>query len=107
MVEPVGPLERRELDSLDVAPRSALTNDFGFEQPDDRLGERVVVGILNAADRGLDGVLLDPLALTVEDSTSRGEQRWQTVGVNSFDELIIVVWTNRGSDVRLILGPQT
>ena len=49
-----------------------------------------------------DGVLLDPLALTVEDSTSRGEQRWQTIGVNSFGELMIVVWTNRGSDVRLI-----
>jgi uncharacterized protein len=49
-----------------------------------------------------DGVLLDPLALTVEDSTSRGEQRWQTIGVNSFGELMIVVWTNRGNDVRLI-----
>ena len=49
-----------------------------------------------------DGVLLDPVALTVEDSTSRGEQRWQTIGVNSFGELMIVVWTNRGSDVRLI-----
>lgn len=49
-----------------------------------------------------DGVLLDPLALTVEDSTSRGEQRWQTIGVNSFGELMIVVWANRGNDVRLI-----
>jgi uncharacterized DUF497 family protein len=49
-----------------------------------------------------DGVLLDPLALTVEDSTSRGEQRWQTIGINSFGELMIVVWTHRGNDVRLI-----
>ena len=49
-----------------------------------------------------DGVLLDPLALTVEDSTSRGEQRWQTIGVNSLGELMIVVWTDRGDDVRLI-----
>jgi uncharacterized DUF497 family protein len=40
--------------------------------------------------------------LTVEDSTSRDEQRWQTIGVNSFGELMIVVWTDRGSDVRLI-----
>jgi hypothetical protein len=54
-----------------------------------------------------DGVLLDPLALTVEDSTSRGEQRWQTIGVNSFGELMIVVWTNRGNDVRPDLSPQT
>jgi hypothetical protein len=49
-----------------------------------------------------DGVLLDPLALTVEDSASRGEQRWQTIGVNSLGELMIVVWTDRGGDVRLI-----
>ena len=63
--------------------------------------------VANIAKHGVsladgDGVLLDPLALTVEDSTSRGEQRWQTIGVNSFGELMIVVWTHRGRDVRLI-----
>jgi uncharacterized DUF497 family protein len=49
-----------------------------------------------------DGVLLDPLALTVEDTDTEGEQRWQTIGVNSFGKLMIVVWTYRGDDVRLI-----
>jgi uncharacterized DUF497 family protein len=49
-----------------------------------------------------DGVLLDPMALTVEDLGSEGEQRWQTIGVNSFGKVMIVVWTYRGDDVRLI-----
>lgn len=49
-----------------------------------------------------DGVLLDPLALTLEDETSDGEQRWQTIGVNSFGEPMVVVWTYRGDGVRII-----
>ena len=49
-----------------------------------------------------DGVLLDPLALTVEDPMSQGEQRWQTIGVNSLGEVRVVVWTYRGEDVRII-----
>ena len=49
-----------------------------------------------------DGVLLDPLALTVEDAMSEGEQRWQTVGMSSLGELMVVVWAYRGDDVRLI-----
>ena len=49
-----------------------------------------------------DGVLLDPLALTVEDPMSQGEQRWQTIGVNSLGEVRVVVWTYRGADVRII-----
>jgi hypothetical protein len=49
-----------------------------------------------------DGVLLDPIALTIEDASSRGEERWQTIGLNSFGELMIVVWTYRGEDIRII-----
>ena len=49
-----------------------------------------------------DGVLLDPLALTVEDTANEGEQRWQTIGSNSFGEVMIVVWTHRGQDIRVI-----
>lgn len=49
-----------------------------------------------------DGVLLDPLALTVENLAWAGEQRWQTIGMNSLGRLIVVVWTYRGDDVRLI-----
>lgn len=49
-----------------------------------------------------DGVLLDALALTVEDAAAEGEQRWQTIGSNLFGELMIVVWTHRGQSIRVI-----
>lgn len=61
----------------------------------------------NVAKHGLsltegDGVLRDSLALTVEDERVDGEQRFVTVGANSFGELRVVVWTGRGDDVRII-----
>jgi uncharacterized protein len=49
-----------------------------------------------------DGVLLDPLALTVEDDEAEGERRWVTIGANTFGELRVVVWTQRGESVRMI-----
>jgi uncharacterized DUF497 family protein len=49
-----------------------------------------------------DGIFLDPLAMTVEDESSEGEQRWATIGMNSFGAVMVVVWTDRGDDVRLI-----
>jgi uncharacterized protein len=49
-----------------------------------------------------DGVLLDPFAITVEDESSEGEKRQVSIGMNSFGALMVVVWTERGDDVRLI-----
>jgi hypothetical protein len=49
-----------------------------------------------------DGVLLDPLALTVEDDSADGEVRYVTVGLNSVGTLMVVVWAERDDDVRLI-----
>ncbi len=49
-----------------------------------------------------DGVLLDPLGLTVEDESADGERRWVTIGANSFGELRVVVWTQREGNARLI-----
>jgi uncharacterized DUF497 family protein len=40
-----------------------------------------------------DGVLLDALALAVEDEGAQGEQRFVTIGSNSFGELRVVVWS--------------
>ena len=48
-----------------------------------------------------DGVLRDPLAITVEDDSAEGERRWVTIGANSFGSVMVVVWTQR-DDVRLI-----
>jgi len=42
-----------------------------------------------------EGVLEDPLAVTVEDPDAEGEQRFVTVGLGSAGELLVVVWTER------------
>ena len=49
-----------------------------------------------------DGVLNDPLALTVEDDAAEGEQRFVTIGVNAFGSLMVVVHSPRGSGSRTI-----
>ena len=49
-----------------------------------------------------DGVLNDPLALTIEDDSALGEQRFISVGMNVFGNLRVVVYAPRGVDVRVI-----
>jgi uncharacterized protein len=49
-----------------------------------------------------DGVLRDPLAVTIEDESAEGEQRFVTLGANTFGSLMVVVWTSRDDDVRII-----
>ena len=47
-------------------------------------------------------VLFDSNALTREDTTSEGEQRFVTVGMDSLSRIFVVVYTYRGEDIRLI-----
>jgi uncharacterized protein len=49
-----------------------------------------------------DGVLNDPLAITIKDSSALDEQRWVSIGANSLGALMVVVWTERGEEIRLI-----
>ena len=49
-----------------------------------------------------DGVLSDPLALTVEDDSAEGEQRFITMGMNVFGALMVVVHTPRRDEPRII-----
>ena len=49
-----------------------------------------------------EGVLQDPLGLTVEDADAQGERRFVTVGLGSAGELLVVVYTTRGEEIRLI-----
>jgi uncharacterized protein len=49
-----------------------------------------------------DGVLSDPLALTVEDDSAQGEQRFVTVGMNVFGTLMVVVHTPQRDGSRTI-----
>jgi uncharacterized DUF497 family protein len=47
-------------------------------------------------------VLLDPYALTREDESAEGERRWVTLGMGGMGRILIVVWTLRGDNPRLI-----
>lgn len=65
VVKPIHPLEGSELNGLHVAPRIAAPDHLGLEQADDGLGQGVVVAITDAADRGLDASLEQPLLQAV------------------------------------------
>ena len=47
-------------------------------------------------------VLLDPYALTREDSEANNEQRFITLRMGAKNRILIVVWTLRDETVRLI-----
>lgn len=47
-------------------------------------------------------VLLDPYALTREDTDARGEPRFVTLGMGDKGRILVVVWTLRASNPRLI-----
>ena len=49
-----------------------------------------------------EGVLDDPLAVTVEDPDAEGEPRLVTVGLGNAGELLVAVWTERDGACRLI-----
>ena len=49
-----------------------------------------------------DGVLSDPLALTVEDDSAEDEQRFVTIGMNVFGTLMVVVHTPWRDGPRII-----
>ena len=49
-----------------------------------------------------EGVLEDPLAITVEDPDAAGEHRFVTLGQGNAGELLVAVWTERDDECRLI-----
>ncbi len=49
-----------------------------------------------------EGVLADPLAVTIEDPDARGERRFITLGLGNAGELLVLVWTERGGECRAI-----
>ncbi len=49
-----------------------------------------------------EGVLEDPLAVTVEEPDAEGERRLITVGLGSAGELLVVVYAERDDEYRLI-----
>ena len=49
-----------------------------------------------------ESVLFDPDALSCEDTDAEGEQRHVTIGRDALGRVLVVVYTYRGEDVRLI-----
>ncbi|UJB70577.1 BrnT family toxin [Acaryochloris sp. 'Moss Beach'] len=49
-----------------------------------------------------EAVLFDPNALSFEDTTAQGEQRFVVIGMDHLWRLLVVVYTHRGNRVRLI-----
>ena len=61
----------------------------------------------NAKEHGIrfsdaEMVFFDPNALTREDMIVDGEQRFVTVGADTIGRVLVVVYTYRGEDIRLI-----
>jgi len=48
------------------------------------------------------GVFEDPDAITLEDPDSEGEQRFLSIGLDVLGRIIVVAYTYRDDDVRLI-----
>jgi len=46
--------------------------------------------------------LNDPMAITIEDADTEGEQRFVTLGADAAGRVLVVVHTPRGSRIRLI-----
>ena len=67
MVEPRNPFEGCQFHGFQGPPGYAAVDDFGLLEPVDCLGQRVVVAVALAADRGLDAGLGQPLALADRD----------------------------------------
>lgn len=49
-----------------------------------------------------EAVLFDPNALSFEDTTAQGEQRFVAIGMDHLWRLLVVIYTDRGNHVRLI-----
>jgi hypothetical protein len=63
VVEPVDPLQGGVLDLVEALPGAAPADQLGLVQPDDGLGEGVVVGVAAGANRGDRAGLGEPLGV--------------------------------------------
>jgi uncharacterized DUF497 family protein len=50
----------------------------------------------------VEAVLFDPNALYFEDTTPQDEQRFVVIGMDHLWRLLVLIYANRGSNVRLI-----
>ena len=64
VVEPGGVFDDRE---LELAAADAILDQLGLEAVDEALGERVVVGVADRADRRLHAVAVEGLAVVIRE----------------------------------------
>ena len=63
IVEPVHPLQRRELDSLERPPWPTPVDDLGLVETIDGFGESIVIAVPDAAYRRFDSGFGEPLGV--------------------------------------------
>ncbi len=49
-----------------------------------------------------EAALFDPMALTIQDESVQSEQRFVSVGSDTMGRVVVIVYTYRGDDIRLI-----
>ena len=49
-----------------------------------------------------EAVLFDPAALSSEDETAEDEQRYAAIGLDHLRRILVVIYTYRGGNIRLI-----
>jgi hypothetical protein len=86
IVEPVDPFEGGELDGLEVPPRPTPPNDFGLVESVDRLGERIVVTVADAADGRLDASVFQALGVFYGEILGGFNRSSQHQAVGGFDD---------------------
>jgi hypothetical protein len=59
--EPEHPGRGRRLDLIDVPPGTLVVDEFGLVEPDLRLRERVIVGVADGSDGGVDAFVDEPV----------------------------------------------
>lgn len=49
-----------------------------------------------------EGVLSDSMAITIDDIDAEGEQRFVTIGRDYLAQVLVVIFTQRGDNIRII-----
>ena len=74
VVEPVDPFEGGELEVVEAAPWSFVADEFGLVEPVDRLGERIVATIADAADGRQETGLGEAFGVLYRDRAARRDR---------------------------------
>lgn len=71
-----------------------------FEWDKNKASQNLIKHGIDFAD--VENVFFDILALTIEDPDAEGEHRFITIGIDSFNRLLVVVYTLRKKVIRII-----